>query len=325
VHFPSFKSKLPNLSGRTFVLTGTTSGTGRVAARVLAEKGGRVVMLNRQSPRSDNVQRALSDALPNADIQTIECDLQSFVSVQAAANALTESCSDGIYALINNAGIMAMPDEATAEGYDIQMQTNHLSHFLLTRELFPLIEKAAFKHGDSRIVNHSSVARLSVNKLEGKYLEKNGGNLGGNGASMMFGGARWVRYGQTKLANAAFTASLHDKLQKKGSKVRAMVAHPGWANTELQVTTNRHGGMASWNSLLARFLSQNEEDGTLGILSCAAIPDAKSGQFWGPGSGMMAMKGEAKPFPLEQKYNNPETMELLWSKSCLAIGKSFDI
>ena len=82
-------------------------------------------------------------------------------------------------------------------GYDTQMQTNHLSHFLLTKELFPLLDKAAKAKGDARVVNHSSGARkFPSSPLQAKYLGKNGGSLGGNGNSMLFGGARWQRYHQ---------------------------------------------------------------------------------------------------------------------------------
>ncbi len=323
VYFPTFKDKMPDLTGKTFVITGTTSGTGKVAALTLVEKGARVLMLNRKSARSEKVQQDIQNTFPNGDVQTIECDLQSFASVQSAADQLKELCTEsGVYALINNAGIMAMLDEATVDGFDIQMQTNHLSHFLLTRELYPLLEKAAETHGDARIVNHSSIARKGVPKLEAKYLEANGGNLGGNSSNMMWGG-RWVRYGQTKLANAAFTAALHQKLTQAGSKVKALVAHPGWANTELQVTTDKQGGMSMGSSFLAKFISQSAEDGTLGLLSCAVLPEARSGEFWGPGSGMMASKGEAKPFGMEKQYDNETTKEMIWSKSCAAIGKDF--
>ena len=81
--------------------------------------------------------------------------------------------------------------------------------------------------------------------------------------------------------------------------------------------------MAPFVSFIAKFISQSEEDGTLGILSCAVLPEAKSGEFWGPGSGMMASKGEAKPFGMEKQYNNDTTKEMIWSKSCEAIGKAF--
>ena len=325
-HYPSFIQNISDLNGKTFVITGTTSGTGKIAAHTIASKGGRVLMLNRPSSRSDKVQQDIAAAHPNADIQTIECDLQSFASVQSAADQLQELCVGGIYTLINNAGIMAMPDEATVDGFDTQMQTNHLSHFLLTRELFPLLEKGATRHGEARIVNHSSIARKSVWKLKAKYLERNGGNLGGDSLGIT-GGGRWVRYGQTKLANAAFTAALHEKLQAKGSKIKALVAHPGWANTELHTNTDKRGGLfiAPLVSFLAKLFSQSEEDGALSLLSCAVLPNAESGDFWGPGSNPIASKGQANPFALEKQYNNPETRELLWSKSTEAIGKEFII
>ena len=324
-HFPSFKDSLPDLTGKTFAITGTTTGTGRVAALTLAEKGARVLMLNRKSERSERILSEVKTTHPAAEVYGIECDLQSFESVQAAADQILQEYPEGLYALINNAGIMAMPDEATSAGYDVQMQTNHLSHFLLTRELYPLLQKGAEEHGEARIVNHSSIARLASKRLEAKYLEQNGGNLGGNGSSMMFSGARWVRYSQTKLANAAFTAALHSKLTAAQSKVKALVAHPGFANTELQVTTNKAGGMSGWWSLFTKYVSQSPEDGTLGILSCAVLPQAQSGEFWGPGSGMMAGKGEAKPFALESNCTAQETIDLIWSKSCEAIGKPFEI
>ena len=83
--------------------------------------------------------------------------------------------------------------------------------------------------------------------------------------------------------------------------------------------------MAAWNAIIARFVSQSEEDGTLGLLSCTVLPDAQSGEFYGPGSGMMASKGKVKAFAMEKKYDNPEIRSLLWDKSCEAIGKEFII
>ena len=142
VHYTKFKESIPDLTGKTIVITGTTSGTGKIASHALAEKGARVVMLNRPSSRSQEAQQSIEKLFPDADVITIDCDLQRFASVQAASDRLQELCPQGIYALINNAGIMAMPDEATVDGFDTQMQTNHLSHFLLTRELYPLLQQA---------------------------------------------------------------------------------------------------------------------------------------------------------------------------------------
>lgn len=325
VHYSDFQSSMPNLAGKTFAITGTTSGTGKVAAQALASKGARLILLNRSSERSEKGLIELKQAYPSADIEQVDCDLQSFTAVRQAISQVKHLCPNGLYALINNAGIMAMPDQATEDGFDIQMQTNHLSHFLLSCELFPLLKQAAEVHGEARLINHSSIARLAVKKLETSYLEKRGGQLGGNGASMLFSGARWVRYGQTKLANAVFTAALHQKLQQAQSKVKALVAHPGFANTELQVTTNKNGGMSSWSSLGAKWISQSAEDGALGILSCAVLPEAQSGEFYGPGKGIFATKGKAIRFSLQKQCTRQDSIDLLWSKSCEAIEQEFVI
>ncbi|MEM7179955.1 MAG: SDR family NAD(P)-dependent oxidoreductase [Spirochaetota bacterium] len=325
VHFDAFKSKLPSMEGKVVAITGTTSGTGKVAARMVASLGGKVVLLNRASERSKKALADLQTDFPKAEFTAIECDLQSFASVKQAAEAVKEAFPEGIDVLANNAGVMALRDEATKDGFDVQMQTNHLSHFLLTKELMPLLEKAAEKSGEARIVNHSSIARMNPKKeLLGKYLEKKGGQLGGDGASMIFGGARWVRYNQTKLANCAFTAALHEKLQQKGSKVKALVAHPGLAATDLQVTSVKEGGMGGFfTNWMMGAMGQSQEDGAMGLIACICDVNAKSGDFFGPGDGMLAMKGEAKPFALEKFYNNRETIDLLWNKSNEAIGEPF--
>ena len=155
---------------------------------------------------------SLREQCPDATIISIACDLSSFESTRSAAAELNyKFASTGLDVLCNNAGVMALPDEATGDGFDVQIQTNHLSHFLLTSAVFPLLEAAASKRGEARIVNHSSLARVGV-ALDERYFGPNGGALGGNGASMFFGGARWVRYHHSKLANAVFTQALHRKL-----------------------------------------------------------------------------------------------------------------
>ncbi len=322
IYFPKFKETLPSMKGKTVVITGTTSGTGYVAAETVASLGAKVLLLHRASERSVRASKNLRDTYQYVERQGIDCDLQSFASVRTACKEVIRLCPEGINVLCNNAGVMALKDEPTIDGYDIQMQTNHLSHFLLTTELLPLLEKAAEATGEARVVNHSSIARMSPSKeLKSEYLEKNGGKLGGDGASFLFGGARWKRYNQTKLANAAFTAALHEKLQKKGSKVKALVAHPGLANTELQVTSVKDGGMGNLFTGILMSMGQSMEDGAMGILSCMCLENVKSGQFYGPGSSSMALKGKAEPFPLESFYNNDAVRDLIWKKSCEAIGR----
>jgi len=277
-------------------------------------------MLNRKSERSEAAHKIIKDQCPNAKLTSVDCDLMDFGSVRKATEIMTQSFPGGIDVLCNNAGIMAVEDKATKDGYDTQMQTNHLSHFLLTKELFPLLDAAAKSRGEARIVNHSSSARkFPSNPLEAKYLGKNGGNLGGNGNSFIFGGGRWQRYHQTKLANAVFTMALHDKLQARGSKVKALCAAPGLAATNLQVTTQADGGMVgAWFTRLVMWLfSQSAEDGTMPLLTCMAGPEALSGEFWEPRGGLAGLPAKIKPEPL---FTDEASKAMLWAESGKAVG-----
>jgi NAD(P)-dependent dehydrogenase (short-subunit alcohol dehydrogenase family) len=329
VHYPELVSRLPSMEGETVAITGTTSGTGKAAARALAHLGAKLLLLNRSSSRSKASFDALRAEYPEAELHAVECDLQSFASVRAAAEKVRALCPEGVHVLCNNAGVMALPDQATGDGFDVQMQTNHLSHFLLTRELMPRLERAAEASGEARVVNHSSSARLVPKKtLLPEYLERRGGRLGGDGnalLNLLFMGPRWLRYNQSKLANCAFTAALHHRLQAKGSKVKALLAHPGLARTELQQTTVKEGGMGRIFTDLFMRLGQSAEDGALGILSCMCLPEAESGQFYGPGLGVLALEGPAKAYGLESFYDDEATRERLWTKSEEAIGEPFPL
>ena len=329
LHYDNEIKNIPSLVGKTIAITGTTSGTGFVAAKTVAEKGAQVLLLNRKTDRSKISYDLLKSSCSKENFVDIECDLQSFDSVKKAARKITDLCKDGLDVLCNNAGVMALKDQATVDGFDIQMQTNHLSHFLLTKELMPKIKQASEKKGEARIVNHSSIARFGAKKLERKYFEKRGGSLGGNGSNMLLSTlipqGRWARYSQTKLANAAFTACLHEKFQAENLSIKSLVAHPGLAITELQNTTVKDGGMGAWMTGQFMKSGQSMEDGAIGIIKCIADIDAMSGDFYGPGSGKMAMKGEVIKFALEKLYDNRNTRNLLWNKSCEAIDQDFII
>ncbi|CAE7289408.1 unnamed protein product [Symbiodinium sp. CCMP2456] len=332
--FHDFEKDLPSLEGKVVCVTGCTTGTGFIAARTAAKKGAHVVMLNRQSARAEAAEKSLLEVAPGSNVTSVACDLQSFDSLPTKATKLQQELirvsadfrpfSDKLLAkpdkfeakqlfcidvLCNNAGVMALADEATKDGYDVQMQTNHLSHFLLTKELYPLLEKAAQERGDARIVNHSSGARKFPSKeLDADYLGKNGGSLGGNGNSMFFGGARWQRYHQTKLANAVFTLALDERLRAKNSKVKALCAAPGLAATNLQVTTNQADGFN--DAWMMRF-AQSGEDGTMPLLTCCVGEGVQSGEFYEP-DGMAAMKGKPTKIDLEPICTKPESRNILW-------------
>ena len=166
LYFNQDVDKIPSLKGKTIAITGTTSGTGYVAAKVVAKKGATTILINRKSDRSKKTYELLTKKYPQTDILNVECDLQSFSSVRSAAQIILKELKSGLDVLCNNAGVMALKDQATADGFDIQMQINHLSHFLLTKELMPILKIAAAKNHEARIINHSSIARFGVKKLE---------------------------------------------------------------------------------------------------------------------------------------------------------------
>ena len=323
-HFPKFLEDLPDVEGKVFVITGTTSGTGFIAARTVAEKGGEVVCLNRKSQRVNDATEKLNAAVPSGKFLNIECDLQDFASVQKACDEI-KSKYKSIYCLACNAGIMMTPDEATKDGCDTQMQTNHLSHFILTQQLFPLLEVQANTGGDARVVFHSSGARdMTKNGLEKKYFEKNGGNLGGDGTSMLMGGGRMIRYAQTKLANSVMMHAMHEKLQAKQSKVRVIACHPGGSATNL----GEHMKLPWFENFLMTkiilpFFIQSAEDGTMGLLTGMMVEDAKSGVLYGPAKSGMA--GLAVPNPPKKYETDPDAMKMLWETSEETTGVKFSI
>jgi len=314
---------LPSLKGKVVAVTGASStiGLGFICAKTLAKKGARVILLNRTSERAMAAEQALKEQVPDAEVSTIGCDLSSFESVNSAIVEIKSQLADtGLDILCNNAGVMALQDKATVDGYDIQMQTNHLSHFLLCRELYPLLEKASELRGEARIVHHSSGARHMVSSLRPQYLGRNGGNLGGDSASMLLGGARWVRYGQTKLANAVFSLALRDKLAARGSKVKALCAAPGLAASQLQKTTDTDGGMGSGTWFMG--FGQTAEDGAMSLINCCAQPGLQNGDCLEP-NGLGRMSGPPAPFypDKESQCSAAASRVMIWEESEKALGK----
>lgn len=312
----AFVKTLPSLKGKTVAITGCTSGTGLVLARTCGDLGARVVMLNRPSERANAALLTLTQR--KIDAVLMPCDLQSFASVRTAAAQLKTVCADGIDVLCNNAGVMALPDIATQDGFDVQMQSNHLSHFLLTSQVWPLLEQAATQRGEARVVNHSSGARKSpASPLLAANLGKNGGNLGGDGFP---GLGKWRRYQQSKLANLLFTYALHDHIAAErpafAGKIKSLCAHPGPTDSGLQAKTTKAGGTRLldqyilWRTMKS---AQSVEDGALGITRACCEPGVASLNFYGPvGSGQ---GGPAELLPQER---DAEGEKLLWVESLKA-------
>ncbi len=306
------KSHGQDMTNKVVSITGTTSGTGYICARELAKKGATVILLNRKSERSHISLQQLKESVPEANFDAIDCDLQNLASVGEAIDAIKKKY-DVLDVLINNAGVMALKDQATVDGFDIQMQTNAISHFLLTKELFPLLKKSK----EGRIVNQSSMARLG-GPLQMEYFGKNGGNLGGDEADGDdgFRGPRWERYHQTKLANAVFTYGLKKKLKEVNiDNVISILAHPGLARTNLQITTSEDGGMEVTSDFMN--MAQTAEDGATGIIRAAMDPEAKSGNFYGPTEWV----GYPDLMTPEELLYDESNIAVFWEGCEKAVGK----
>lgn len=321
-YFSPYFHTLSDQSGKTVVITGTTlGGTGYFAALYAAKKGAKVYLLNRPSDRSRDSFLSLKASVPNGDFTCINCDLMDFASVRSAASELKALSPDGIDCLANNAGIMAFPETKSKDGYDCQMATNHLSHFILTKELMPLLELVATAKGDARVIQMSSEARKGGD-LEAKYFGKEE-PLGGESI-----GSKMERYHQTKLANILFSNALNDKLAQTGSKVKSYCAHPGLATTNLQVSTAQNAGCCVGclcNCMFDCVTSQSPEDGAVGIFMCMFEPDLEPGGIYGPHPTWT--HGPAVHLPSAQDVpvcNKEESKALLWSLSEQACGP-FDL
>ncbi|MEU7061061.1 oxidoreductase [Streptomyces sp. NPDC046197] len=285
---------LPDLAGRTAVVTGANSGIGFAAADALARAGAHVVFAVRDLERG----RAAAGRVPGST-EVRRLDLADLASVRDFADTWT----DPLDVLINNAGVMMLPRQQTKDGFEMQFGTNHLGHFALTNLLLP--------HITDRVVTVSSGAhRWGDNVIHFDDL-----NLT----------ARYTpqrAYAQSKLANLLFTLELQRRLTGAGSRVRALAAHPGWAATNLQSHTANpvvRVGMQVGN----RFLAQDDKAGALPTLY-AATQDLPGASYVGP-SGLGEMRGAPTLVGRTPAASDPVAAARLWTASQELTGVCFPL
>ncbi|MEV6278143.1 oxidoreductase [Nocardia sp. NPDC051832] len=274
---------LPRMDGRTVVVTGANSGLGLVTSRELARVGARVVLAVRDTERGAAAARELGGA---AEVRRL--DLADLTSIREFA----DGWSGPIDVLINNAGIMMVPEGRTADGFERQLGTNHLGHFALTTRLLPQIT--------DRVVTVSSQAHRR-GRIDLADLNWNTRAYNTTGA-----------YGQSKLANLLFTLELQRRLTAAGSPVRALAAHPGWAATNLQSHTENRAAdlvMAVGNKLIA----QDARAGALPTLF-AATQDIPPASYVGP-DGFYETRGYPTLVGRSRAAANPELAQQLWEAS----------
>jgi NAD(P)-dependent dehydrogenase (short-subunit alcohol dehydrogenase family) len=280
---------LPDLTGRTIVVTGASSGLGTVTARELARAGAHVVLAVRDVAKGE---RAAADFAGSWEVRRL--DLASLESVRAFA----DGWSGKLDILINNAGIMAVPQGKTVDGFELQFGTNHLGHFALTNLLLG--------HVTDRVVTVSSGAhRIGKMHLDDLNWEQRRYD-------------RWRVYGQTKLSNLLFSAELQRRLGEAGSSVRAVAAHPGYANTSLQSHTGSRLQHVLMYAVGNRLLAQSDEQGALPTLY-AATQDIPGDAFVGP-DGFMEQRGYPKLVGRSKAAQNADDARRLWELSEVLTG-----
>lgn len=283
---------LPDLTGRTAIVTGANSGIGRVTARVLAERGARVILAVR-----DVEKGADAAATMTGETEVRHLDLADLASVRLFAGGI-----DGpVDLLINNAGLMIPPLGRTADGFELQFGTNHLGHFALTNLLLPQIV--------GRVVTVSSIAHRS--------------------GAINLHDPNWERrpyrapraYGQSKLANLLFTAELQRRLEAAGSEVLSLAAHPGLAATSLVRTRHRPRLIEAGNDAVVALLGHSDVGGAQPTLM-AATADLPGDTFVGP-TGRFGARGEPGPVGRSDRAQDVQMARSLWDLSEELTGVSF--
>jgi NAD(P)-dependent dehydrogenase (short-subunit alcohol dehydrogenase family) len=283
-------------AGRVVVVTGANSGLGLVIARELARRGALVVLAcrNMEKGRAAHAEVAAVASGPEPELE--ELDLASLESVRDFAGRF-EAKHDGLDLLINNAGVMASPRRLTEDGFELHLGTNHLGHFVLTRLLLPLMEGRE----DARVVTVSSNAHKTVRRIAFDNL---------NGDRRYF---RWNAYGQSKLANLLFALELDRRLRARGSTVKSLAAHPGYATTNLQ-----SAAAPAFDRVVMKMtdavVGQSGEMGALPVLYAATEPGLEGGTYAGP-DGIGEQRGHPKIVSPNRVARDEGSARRLWDVS----------
>jgi NAD(P)-dependent dehydrogenase (short-subunit alcohol dehydrogenase family) len=280
---------VPDQTGRSVVVTGANSGIGFQAARVLAERGADVVLAVRDITRGEAAAGRM-----RGSVQVSRLDLADLASVREFA----ERAPERIDLLVNNAGVMALPERRTADGFEMQLGTNHLGHFALTGLLLERLLRGA----EPRVVTVSSGlhkrGRIDFDDLQGERAYD-----------------KWAAYGQSKLANLLFAYELQRRATAAGLPLRSLAAHPGLAATNLWA-----GGEASASlgeriaALTGKLIAQSDAMGAEPTLYAATAPDIRGGAYVGPG-GFNEMRGHPKLVDSSAASKDEATARRLWNVS----------
>ena len=293
------EADLPDLTGKTALVTGANTGLGFETARLLAEKGARVLIACRNKEKGIAAAERINQRLVQSRAVFVPLDLANLSSVRDVVGHVEREASLDI--LINNAGVMATPRMLTADGFELQFGVNHLGHFALTATLWPLLAQSP----SPRVVTVSSLThwlgRIDFDDLDGEQRYRPMG-----------------RYEMSKLANLMFTFELASRAESVGSPLVATACHPGASSTDLA----RDHPILNALFVPMAYVLNTARQGALPTLRAATDAYANSGDYFGP-EGLLQLARGAKSVGVSQSARDPVLRRRLWEVSERLTGCKF--
>ena len=273
------ETDIPDLSGRTAVVTGANGGLGLQTALALAGAGAHVVLAARDPAKTAAAEARILERYPSASLEVVPLDLGELSVVSAAAQKILAG-HERVDLLVNNAGVMAMPQRTTVDGFEMQLGVDHLGHWAFTAHLLPALLEAPA----ARVVTVTSTARFM------------GGPLDPADPHMRRKYRAWGSYARAKMANYHFGLGLQQQFARAGVAASSLIAHPGLSNTDLQARSVREGG-AGWAGAFFETLTARSGmtpfEGTRPQLRAATDPRARGGELYAPRFGSHGPAGAA--------------------------------
>ena len=294
---------IPDLTGKTIIVTGGNSGLGFESVKAFVNNGAKVVMASRSLEKAEKAKTEILRNNPGGSVELGALNLSDLSSVRRFANEF-KSKHDRLDVLLNNAGIMMTPFGRTKDGFENQFGTNHLGHFALTGLLLELLKNS------SRIVNVSSLAHKRGEIDFDNLLYDNGKSY-----------APMKAYRRSKLANLLFTYELQRRFASNEIKTIAVAAHPGVSITNL----GKHLEDKLMYKLLlpiSGFFTHSPAGGALPQIRAAVDPDVRSGQYYGP-DGRGEMKGDPVLVQSNKASHSLADARMLWEVSEQLTGVKF--
>ena len=294
---------IPDQTGKVILVTGANSGIGYEAAKALVDKGAHVVLACRSRHKADSAVARIEADGPSGSTEILEMDLADLDSVKAAADTFLAN-HDRLDVLVNNAGLMAIPQKLTEQGVEMQFGVNHLGHFALTGHLLDVLAASGTDDEPARVVTISSQAHragaFDVDNLDA-------------GTSYN----PWRAYGQSKLANLLFMRELEDRCGDAGLPIMSVAAHPGGSDTNLG---NESAGdlvtraLDLVRPLFIKLVTQSAAMGALPTLRAATDPDMDGGDYYGP-DGFQEFKGHPVKVDMSKRAKDDDLADQLWDVS----------